>query len=65
MHQVFFYGLLAGTATVVGSLFVLYRAGGERAGLYHLMAFASGVLLRVAFVHLIPEAVKRTGRPAA
>lgn len=30
MAQVFLYGLLAGTATVIGSLFVLYRAGGER-----------------------------------
>jgi zinc and cadmium transporter len=65
MPQVFFYGLLAGTATVVGSLFVLYRAGWDRGGLYRLMAFASGVLLGAAFVHLIPKAVERGGRPAA
>ncbi len=65
MQQVFFYGLVAGTATVVGSLFVLYWAGGERAGLYRLMAFASGVLLGAAFVHLIPEAVERGRHPAA
>ena len=61
MQQVFFYGLLAGTATVVGSLFVLYRAGWGRGGLYRLMAFASGVLLGAAFVHLIPEAVGEVG----
>jgi len=44
MTQVFLYSLLAGTATVIGSLFVLYRAGGKRKDLYRLMAFASGVL---------------------
>ena len=65
MQRVFFYGLLAGTATVVGILFVLYRASGERAGLYRLMAFASGVLLGAAFMHLIPEAVERGGRQAS
>lgn len=65
MAQVFLYGLLAGTATVIGSLFVLYRAGGERKDLYRLMAFASGVLLGAAFVHLIPEAMEQARRPAA
>lgn len=65
MPQVFFYSLLAGTATVVGGLAVLHRVGWERQGLYRLMAFASGVLLGAAFVHLIPEAVERGGYPAA
>lgn len=59
MQQVFVYSLLAGTATVIGSLFVLLRQVGERANLYRLMAFASGVLLGAAFMHLIPEAVAR------
>lgn len=65
MPQVFFYSLLAGTSTVVGSLFVLYQAGGKQIGLYRLMAFAAGVLLGAAFVHLIPEAVKRGEHLAA
>lgn len=65
MQQVFLYSLLAGTATVIGSLFVLHRAGWGRGGLYRLMAFASGVLLGAAFMHLIPEAVERGGHPAA
>jgi zinc transporter ZupT len=63
--QVFLYSLLAGTATVIGSLFVLYRAGGKRQDLYRVMAFASGVLLGAAFVHLIPEAMEQAARPAA
>ncbi len=65
MQQVFLFSLLAGTATVIGSLFVLYRAGGGRANLYRLMAFASGVLLGAAFVHLVPEAIERGSHPAA
>lgn len=65
MAQVFLYSLLAGTATVIGSLFVLYRAGGKRKDLYRLMAFASGVLLGAAFLYIIPEAMEQAGRPAA
>lgn len=63
--NVFLYSLLAGTATVMGSLFVLYRAGNKRINLYGLMAFAAGVLLGAAFLHLIPEAMEQAGRPAA
>lgn len=65
MTQVFLYSLLAGTATVIGSLFVLYRAGGQRQALQRVMAFASGVLLGAAFLHLIPEAVEQARLPAA
>lgn len=65
MAQVFLYSLLAGSATVIGSLYVLYRAGNSKKNLYRLMAFAAGVLLGAAFLHLIPEAIEQSGQAAS
>lgn len=65
MQHVFFYSLLAGTATLIGSLAPLHRAGWQAGSLRRMMAFGAGVLLGAAFVHLIPEAVARGSGPAS
>jgi len=51
-----FYGFLAGLATFIGIwIFLLNEAKGKKYGA-HFMTFAAGVILAVAFLHLIPEA---------
>lgn len=65
LTNVIVFSLLAGTATAAGSLFVLYRAGSQPIDLYGFMAFAAGVLLGAAFLHLIPEAMEQSELHAA
>jgi len=51
------YGSLAGLATILGIyLVLLVRKWAERNSVY-LISFASGVLLSVTFLHLIPESL--------
>ncbi len=50
------YGLLAGLATLLGIwLFIFNEEVGKKYG-PHFMTFAAGVILALAFLHLIPEA---------
>lgn len=51
------YGVLAGVATIIGTMVILYRYDWAKHNSIHLMSFAAGIMLAVAFLHLIPEAV--------
>lgn len=51
------YSILAGIATVIGALLVIYKYKWARHNSIHLMSFAAGIMLAVAFLHLIPEAI--------
>ena len=51
------YSVLAGIATIAGTLLILYRYQWARHNSIHLMSFAAGIMLALAFLHLIPEAV--------
>jgi zinc and cadmium transporter len=55
--QVLGYGVLAGTATIAGTLLILNRYNWAKHNSIHLMSFAAGVMLALAFMHLIPEAI--------
>jgi len=51
------YGVLAGVATIIGTMVILYRYDWAKHNSIHLMSFAAGIMLAVAFLYLIPEAV--------
>jgi len=51
------YSVLAGVATIAGTLLILYRYEWARHNSIHLMSFAAGIMLALAFLHLIPEAI--------
>lgn len=55
--QVLGYGILAGAATIAGTLLILNRYKWAKHNSIHLMSFAAGVMLALAFMHLIPEAI--------
>lgn len=52
------YGLLAGLATVAGLYLVLYKESWVRKNSVYLISFSAGVLLAVAFSHILPEALE-------
>ncbi len=54
------YSVLAGIATTVGALLVLYKYEWAKHNSIHLMSFAAGIMLALAFLHLIPEAIHAT-----
>ena len=54
------YSVLAGVATIAGTLLILYRYQWAKHNSIHLMSFAAGIMLALAFLHLIPEAVHTT-----
>ena len=49
--------ILAGVATLAGTGLILYKYKWARHNSIHLMSFAAGVMLSLAFLHLIPEAI--------
>ena len=51
------YCVLAGVATIAGTLLIFYRYEWARHNSIHLMSFAAGIMLALAFLHLIPEAI--------
>jgi zinc and cadmium transporter len=53
-------GVLAGVATLAGTLLILYKYKWARHNSIHLMSFAAGIMLALAFLHLIPEAIHIT-----
>lgn len=54
------YSALAGAATISGTLLILYKYNWAKHNSTHLMSFAAGIMLALAFLHLIPEAVHIT-----
>lgn len=54
------YSALAGVATIAGTLLILYKYDWAKHNSTHLMSFAAGIMLALAFLHLIPEAVHIT-----
>jgi ZIP family zinc transporter/zinc and cadmium transporter len=58
------YGVSAAVANVVGALAVTSGRRWSVQALDRMLAFAAGFLLSVAFVDVIPEAIKRDGRTA-
>ncbi len=51
------YSVLAGIATIAGALLILYKYDWARHNSIHLMSFAAGIMLALAFLYLIPEAI--------
>jgi len=56
--NVLFYSLIAGISTIAGTLLIFYKSKWARHNSIHLMSFAAGVMLALAFIHLIPEALE-------
>lgn len=56
--QVIFYSLLAMASAICGTLLVLKFSEWARKNSILLIGFAAGVMLSIAFVHLIPEAIE-------
>lgn len=55
--NILIYSILAGLATIVGMFLVLKNEQWARRNTIYLISFSAGVLLSVAFSHLIPEAL--------
>ena len=55
--NILIYGILAGLATIAGMFLVLKNESWARKNTIYLISFSAGVLLSVAFSHLIPEAL--------
>ncbi len=53
-----FYSLIAGISTIIGTLLIFYKYQWAKHNSIHLMSFAAGVMLALAFLHLIPEAIE-------
>ncbi len=56
MERIFIWSLLAFFSTLAGSI-LLAKQEWSKANIWRILAFASGILLGVAFLHLIPEAM--------
>lgn len=51
------YSVLAGLATIAGIFLILRKYKWAKHNSVHLMSFAAGIMLALAFLHLIPEAL--------
>ena len=58
LAQVIIYGGLAGFATILGILLILYKRDLAKKYSVYLVSFAAGVLLGASFFDLIPEAIE-------
>lgn len=56
LGNVLIYGTLAGLTTLIGVYLVLAKESWARRNSIFLISFSAGILLSVAFTHLIPEA---------
>lgn len=56
-----FYAAIAGTATIIGLLLVLFSEKWVNKYSYYIVSLAAGVLLGTAFFHLFPEAGELVG----
>lgn len=57
------YSTIAGSATVVGLLLVLWQEKWTKRNSIYLISLAAGVLLTSAFIHLLPEAIELVPDP--
>ena len=55
-----FYSSVAGAATILGLLLVLWQAQWAKRNSIYLISFAAGVLLTTAFLNLLPESIELT-----
>ncbi len=51
------YGLIAGFATIVGMLLILYKERWAKRNIIYIMSVAAGFLLGAAFMQIIPESI--------
>lgn len=58
MTNAIIYGSLAGLATIIGMLLILFREKWAKRNIMHLMSLAAGLLLGAAFVNIIPESME-------
>ncbi|MFQ5574139.1 MAG: ZIP family metal transporter [Terriglobia bacterium] len=58
MPNVILYGAIAGAATMLGAAIPMVKKW-SRSTTHWVMAFAAGVLLGAAFLHVIPEALEK------
>lgn len=56
MHSIIFWVILTFFATLLGSTVLLLRPEWSKSRVWRILAFASGILLGVSFVHILPEA---------
>lgn len=54
------YSTIAGSATILGLLLVLWKNQWTKRNSIYLISLAAGVLLTTAFFHLLPEAIELT-----
>jgi len=56
--NILIYSIIAGISTVAGTLLIFYKYKWARHNSVHLMSFAAGIILALAFLHLIPESIE-------
>lgn len=56
MTSTIFYSLVAGIATITGTLLIFYYEDFTRRNSVYFISFAAGIMLATAFFHMIPEA---------
>lgn len=56
--EAFIFSLIAGSATIIGGLLVIYRYDWSQRNQNYLVAFASGTLVSLSFIEIIPESVE-------
>ena len=56
--NIIFYSSIAGLATIIGILIVLYAKEFTKKHSIYLVSFAAGILLTFALINLIPESLK-------
>lgn len=60
-----FYSLLAGTATIFGTLLIFYYEDYAKRNSVYFISFAAGIMLATSFFHLIPEAIEQSANVPA
>lgn len=61
MKTLLLFSLIAFATTFLGSLIPLWKEAWSKKHLWHLLAFSSGVLLSISFLHLVPEGLELAG----
>ena len=56
--SIIFYSTLAGVATIIGIIMVIYKEEWVLKHSRHVNSFAAGLILGVAFFHLFPESLE-------
>src|ERR1019366_9873029 len=64
MKAIFLFSGIAFLTTLSGSFLPFYKEAWAKRQLWRRLAFSSGVLLGIAFLHLLPEAFSLAGHTA-